>query len=179
MGKIKWAAIPVVATTLLLVAVAAVLLRGVDRSTARQATPEQAARQEPSAAQQVSKAAPVKPAAAVAAPRTKAVASRPAARPAKQNQVAPAKVAAKPQSVAPENNLGWRLGTEWTVVVEEYADYLAEAQTVTVTYRYKVVGVDAAKKSFTVSKRFANPANQPESARGDLVRAATRWTVAT
>lgn len=179
MGKIKWAAIPVVATTLLLVAVAAVLLRGADSSTARQATPEQAARQEPSAAQEVSKAAPVKPAAAVAAPRTKAVASRPAARlakpkqvaPARQKQAAPAKVAAKPQSAAPANNLGWRLGTEWTVVVEEYADYLAEAQTITVTYRYKVVGVDAVKKSFTVSKRFANPANQPESARGDLVRA--------
>ncbi len=174
MGKIKWAAIPVVATTLLLVAVAAVLLRGADNSTARPVTPEQAARQEPSAAQQVSKA-PAKQAAAVAAPRTKAVASRPAAQPAKAKQVAPARqkqaAPAKPQSVAPANNLGWRLGTEWTVVVEEYADYLAEAQTITVTYRYKVVGVDAAKKSFTVSKRFANPANQPESARGDLVRA--------
>lgn len=168
MGKIKWAAIPVVATTLLLVAVAAVLLRGADNSTARQATPEQAARQEPSAAQQVSKA-PAKQA-APAAPRT-GVITQPnrtvASRPATKSQAASAKVA----STGPANDLGWRLGTEWTVQVEEYADYLAQPQAVTVTYRYKVVAVDAGKKSFSVSQRFADPANQPEAARGDLMRA--------
>ena len=159
MSRIKWAAIPMIATTMLLVVVAALFLSRADRGIARQPAQQQVARQAPSGVQHVSKA-PAKQA-APAAPRTsivtrpnRTVASRPAAQPA-----------------APANNLGWRLGTEWTVVVEEYADYLAEAQTVTVTYRYKVVGVDAAKKSFTVSKRFANPANQPESARGDLVRA--------
>ncbi|MBA2362695.1 MAG: hypothetical protein H0V86_04105 [Chloroflexia bacterium] len=162
MSTIRWAAIPIAAITLLLVAVAAVALRGADRSVPRQDPPQQAARQAPSAAKPVSHV-PAKQAAPVVAPQTKAV----AARPARQQQAA----SGKPQSVAAANNLGWRLGTEWTVVVEEYADYLAEAQTVTVTYRYKVVAVDAAKKSFTVSMRFADPANQPANARGDLIQA--------
>ncbi len=67
------------------------------------------------------------------------------------------------------NNLGWRLGTEWTVRVEEYAEYLFEPDWISTSYRFTVVGVDPTTNTFTVSMRFADPSLQPAAPQGDLV----------
>ena len=70
-----------------------------------------------------------------------------------------------------ENNLGWRLGTAWTVRMSQYASYLAEPEWVSGDFRFQVVGVDPAAKTFTVSVHFADPGYQPTSAQGELIRA--------
>jgi hypothetical protein len=72
---------------------------------------------------------------------------------------------------APANNLGWRLGTRWTVRASEYAIYLAESKWLSSDYRFEVVGADAARKRLTVAVRFADASLQPQAARGDLLRA--------
>lgn len=69
------------------------------------------------------------------------------------------------------NNMGWRVGTEWTVKVQQYADYLAEPGWVTSEYRFRVVQADPAENAFTVSVRFADESLQPASARHDLLKA--------
>jgi hypothetical protein len=76
-----------------------------------------------------------------------------------------------PNGQAAGNNLGWQVGTGWTVQVEEYADYLAEAEWITSEYRFEVVAVDAASGTFTVVMRFADPSIQPATAQGDLLTA--------
>ena len=81
------------------------------------------------------------------------------------------------QQDAIANTLGWRLGTEWTVRVEEYAEYLVEPDWITTEYRFTVVGVDPTTNTFTVSMRFADPSIQPEDAQGDLLVA--QYTVNT
>ena len=74
-------------------------------------------------------------------------------------------------TAAPANNLGWRLGTRWTVRASEYASYLAESEWLSSDYRFEVVGADAARKRLTVAVRFADASLQPQAARGDLLRA--------
>ncbi len=81
------------------------------------------------------------------------------------------KAANAAQQHAIANNLGWRLGTEWTVRIEEYAEYLVEPDWITTSYRFTVVGADPTTNTFTVSMRFADPSIQPEAAQGDLLLA--------
>ena len=69
------------------------------------------------------------------------------------------------------NDLGWRLGTEWTIRVEHYASYLAEPEWVAGEYRFTVVRADSTAKRFTVRMRFADAEAQPGRARDDLLRA--------
>lgn len=68
------------------------------------------------------------------------------------------------------NDLGWRVGTEWTVLMSEYGGKLLPIW-LTHRFRFQVVDVDIAQRAFTVSMRFANPINQPRSAQGDLLTA--------
>lgn len=74
------------------------------------------------------------------------------------------------QGVAAANRMGWRLGTEWTIKVRQYGAYQPEPEWVGAQYRFRVEGVGRDGRSFTVSMRFADPASQPESARGELLR---------
>lgn len=190
MSKTKsWGAAPIIAITLLLVVAAAALLgarntprsaRGeTDRTTARQAQPQ--ARQQ---AKPESRAAVLPQRSSAGARQSRPARSKPAARPARPVAVphaaapkagARSRPAAQPQAEELANVLGWRLGTQWTVKVEKFADYLAEARTITTSYRYTVVGADPAGRSFTVSMRYADLSIQPEDARGDLMVA--RYTV--
>jgi hypothetical protein len=93
----------------------------------------------------------------------------PAARPAVSTAVAPSEGSARQRP--PANRLGWRLGTEWTVKVREYATYLYEPSWIATEYRFEVVRADPTTRSFTVRVRFADPGLQPMSARGDRLKA--------
>lgn len=202
-GNKVWSAVPMVILTVLLAGVAVILMIGNNRTAApsRPAAKEQAApvamesKSAPARSGAVSKAVAVvasqagvdqapQPKSIVRKPANRA-STKPAARPAGKSvtrqAAGPADAArpdAHPKQEAPAgpmaNNLGWRLGTEWTVKVEEYATYLLEPKWVSTTYRFKVVAADEATKTFTVSMRFADPSIQPESARGDLLVAGYR-----
>ena len=68
------------------------------------------------------------------------------------------------------NELGWRVGTAWTVRMDHYASYLAEPEWVSADYRFQVVGAEAGR--FIVTVWFADQIHQPASARGEVLRAA-------
>ncbi len=180
MGRIKWAAAPVIAITLLVVAIGVALLaRGDDRTTtmqsdtantktARQAQPSSRHAKAPVSNQQVK--TPGK-----SAPR-QAAAIKTAARPAEPVANKPARPVTKPRAAsprveAPPNALGWRLGTEWTVRVSEYDTHKPVPAWTNAEYRYKIIASNPVQKSLTLSMRFADLSSQPESARGELVRA--------
>lgn len=185
MNGTKWAAAPIIIVTVLLVAAAGVLAAGAGRTGARQATASSTSRG--SAVARDAASAP-RPGAAVGAPAEGREAKASTARQAKAPARVQANAAAKRTEKAPAapkrtaqkrvalqngaNDLGWRLGTEWTVRVEEKAAaYLALSQDVRSEYRFEVVAADDAEGAYEVAMRFADPSIQPESARGELLRA--------
>lgn len=180
MRKFKWAAIPVIATTLLLLAVAVALLSRNDPTSARVSAPESMARQEQPKTAPKTAAAPKQQAAKVTtkAQKQNRVASqsqKPVNKPAAKQAAAQGATNAQPKQASQANTLanplGWRLGTRWNVAVEQYNPQLAEPRWVATEYQYKVVAANAKAKSFTVSMSLADQASQPETARGDLLRA--------
>lgn len=189
MGNRVWSAVPVIALSMLLAAAAVVIMVGNSRTelpmpaghTSRQSQASSSTRVVSDAArnraaalvqpQQKSYSAPSRQ--VVGAPQSKPV-TRPAGKPHSNKPQAQAaapqkKNAAQADSMA--NNLGWRLGTEWAVKVRQNASYLANATWISTTYRFKVINADRAKQSFMVSVRFADPSRQPDSAKGDIMRA--------
>ncbi len=178
MRTFKWAAAPVILTTLLLLAVAAVLLSRNDARSARLPVAEPVARE----AQPQTAARSVAPKQAAAKANTNSaqrttVASQPAKPIAQAAPKAPAKPQAAPaanakaQSAALANPLGWRQGTRWKVAVEQYNTQLATPRWVSSEYQYNVIAANAQSKSFVVSMSLADQASQPETARGDILRA--------
>lgn len=179
-GKI-WAAIPL-GSMLLLIAAAAVLVVGNRRTSVPPASSAAAlsssagiTASSPSSlpASNVAQQAPARPQ-QVGAPAAKPAsnpASKPAGKSAASAPQAPASTVSKQAPAQPASAFGWKVGTEWTVGVEEYASYLAQPRWVSTEYRFRVIAAEPASHTFTVSVRFADPSTQPQSAQGDMLRA--------
>ncbi len=185
MNESKWSATPIIVVTALLLAAGGLLLLGNLRTAVPKAAP-QASQEAPEVSRPPSYVDAARSTSRVSSEqrtsggvakqaqtsKESTAAKAPAGQVARQQAVKPALRPAKAaQAAAPTNNLGWRMGTEWTIKVREYATHLLEPQWINVEYRMQVVAVDPAKNSFTVAMRHADASLQPESAQGDLLRA--------